>query len=176
MITQPVSEAAGVGRDDGFLYCVNQRARVLAGETDVKVFVQPEVKHHVKPVIITEIVAVLLDVNVNFAQQNGLRVMPLDKSAQMFQDPQPPFLLAASGLLCEMRSGIQTKAGNPQLQPKDNDIFDLFNNGRRGQVEIGFVTIKHMAKILPGFFIPRPDALLDAGKHRRRIVIIAIRP
>ena len=75
-----------------------------------------------------------------------------------------------------MRGGIQTKAGNPQLQPKDNDIFDLFDHRGRGQIEIGFMAVKHMAKILPGFVIPRPDALFDAGKHGRRIVIIAICP
>jgi hypothetical protein len=102
-------EAAGVRRHHHFLDGVDQRAGALAGEADVKIFVQPEVKHHVKPVIIAKIVAILRHLNVDFAEQYGLRIMSFNQPTQMFQEPQPAFLLAASGLFRQMREAASRR-------------------------------------------------------------------
>lgn len=87
VVAQPVCEAAGVRRHYHFLDGLDQRAGALAGEADVKIFVQPEVKYHIKSVIIAKIVAILRHLNVDFAEQYGLRIMLFNQPTQMFQEP-----------------------------------------------------------------------------------------
>ncbi len=115
MIAQPVGEAAGVRRHNHLLHRVAQRSCALLCQADVKVLIEPEIQHQVEPVVLTKIIFVGLDLHVDFAEQDRVRVTLPDKTAQMLQDPQAAFFIPTSGLFCQVRCRIQAKARHPEL-------------------------------------------------------------
>ena len=130
VVTQPVGKAAGVRRDDHFLHRVAQRAGAFSGQADVEIFVEPEIEDQIQAVVVAEVVFVGLHLNIHFTEQDRLRVMLRNQATQMFEDPQPLFLITVSGLGGKMRRRVQAKPRNPELKPENNDVLNLFDHRR----------------------------------------------
>ncbi len=100
--------------------------------------------------------------------------MLLNQTAHMFEDPQALFFITVSRLRGQVGGGIQAEPRHAQLEPKEDDVLDLFQHRGRGQVQVRFVAIEHVPVVLSRFVVPGPDALLHAGKHGGRIVVVTI--
>ena len=118
MIAQPVGEAAGVRRHNHLLHRVAQRSCAFLRKADVEVLIEPEIQHRVEPVVLTKIIFVGLDLHVDFAEQDRIRVTLLDKTAQMLRDPQAAFSSPrpACFVRCDAASG--RKPDTPSFSQK----------------------------------------------------------
>ena len=102
--------------------------------------------------------------------------MLLNKTAHMLEDPQTLFFITISRLRGQVGGGIQAKSRHAQLEPEEDDVLNLFQHRGRGEVQIRFVAIEHVPVVLSCLVVPAPDALLYAGEHGGRIVLVVIRP
>ena len=102
MVTQPVDEAAPVRRGHHHLQGFYHRGGALLRQTEVEIFVKPEIEHHLQPIAVTEVMAVIFYRNVHFTQQYRLGIEALNDLPEMVQQRVAARLVALPGLFHQM--------------------------------------------------------------------------
>ena len=102
MVTQPVDEAAPVRRGHHRLQGLHDRRGALLRQAEVEVFVKPEIKHHLQPIALAEIMTVIFYRDVHFTQEYRIGIEALYNLPEMGQQRVAARLVALSGLLDQM--------------------------------------------------------------------------
>ena len=110
MVAQPVDEAAPVRRDHHRLQGLHHRRGTLLRQAEVQVLVKPEIKHHLQPIAVAEIMTVIFYGDVYFSQEYRIGVEALHNLPEMVQERVASRLVALPGLFHQMRCGIEAKA------------------------------------------------------------------
>ena len=102
MVAQPVDEAAPVRRGHHRLQGLHHRRGALLRQAEVEVFVKPEIKHHLQPIALAEIMTVIFYRDVHFPQEYRIGIEALYNLPEMGQQRVAARLVALSGLLDQM--------------------------------------------------------------------------
>src|SRR5262249_54212949 len=88
--------------------------------------VDVEIEHHVHPIALAaEEFLVLLRQNIGFAKDDGIALTPLQELAQFSEKLVVAAKLAVVSRFDQKGNGVETKSGNPKLQPETHDALNL---------------------------------------------------
>jgi hypothetical protein len=127
------------------------------------------------PLPATEVVGVLLNGDVDLAEQGRLGPAQRNELAQLVQQP-----LAAVGRigrpcpLDHVRRSVDPEPGDTHPQPEGHDPPQLGADPRVRQAQVGLVPLEDVAVELLRPLVPRPDAVLDGGEDRFDVGLVRL--